>query len=617
MTDPQTNTSSVIELANYLFPYEYKHDQKAKLEELTASSYSLFSAPTGYGKSVVALVSSLAHLLQPESDIKTILVLVKTKTQIFRIMDECKTIFITARKRGFFKPLYTVPLLAKEELCVHETQPKGYIHCEHLRCRYYPKQKPLPTGSRLQQIVTTYSTQEMSSSTDLKTFLTTISKGCCPYYLLRKILTHAQIIVTTHAWLLNFSLREVLFTQLPLNPANTALIIDEVHNFTTPYKTEITFTDIFAALKVAQKYQFACQTFLEKFFEHFRIAYLDIFSQFLDSEPEPWLINQLTTAILHLQTMSTLTADDREGLAGLQALVALFRSEGNYWYYDARITKKGEKTKVLGHIQVYAPMYFQMITSFKRILLMSATLYSLSLYKVVFGLTGITFITAHLQPKTSFLAIYMNARISSRLRTRSIYLYMWQVLVTRDLHTRNPGHTIVFSPSHRYTQFLASVHTRYCPDEHIYVENTSDNNQSILTQLRAKDHELVYATFGGSFSEGVEVVDPKTKHSKITLIIFTGIPIPPPTIAQYILKYAYTVRFTAIVAKFLVDILPVYHMLLQAAGRGIRRPTDRCALVCLDYRLALIDIFPHKTIIKTNRLKYLSTQLEKFYTYQL
>ena len=83
------------------------------------------------------------------------------------------------------------------------------------------------------------------------------------------------------------------------------------------------------------------------------------------------------------------------------------------------------------------------------------------------------------------------------------------------------------------------------------------------------------------------------------MIIFTGIPHPPPTLSQQLLERRYVKRFGQRNTIFFLKWLPIYQTLLQAAGRGIRRPTDQCTIICLDYRLPGLGIFPKNISITT------------------
>lgn len=148
----------------------------------------------------------------------------------------------------------------------------------------------------------------------------------------------------------------------------------------------------------------------------------------------------------------------------------------------------------------------------------------------------------------------------------------------------------------------------------VYCEGSSNENQIILDELRTKDHELIFATFGGSFSEGIEIKDKITNKSKISLIIFCGIPVPPPTIQQKILQTKYLQRYATKIAYLFLYWLPMYQTLLQAAGRGIRSPNDFTAIICLGDRLFNLCIFSDEYMIKNNNVNTIKEKFPAFYT---
>ena len=139
-----------IKLAEKLFPYKFKNFQQKMLHHLVSQPYILWHAPTGFGKTVLALVSSLTYLLDENHTISKILVLVRMKTQIFRILDEC--VHISDHYSTLFgqlpystdmtginphtlpEELLALPLIGKEELCIYpKGQPKGHIDCAGLK----------------------------------------------------------------------------------------------------------------------------------------------------------------------------------------------------------------------------------------------------------------------------------------------------------------------------------------------------------------------------------------------------------------------------------------------------------------------------------------------------
>ena len=70
-----------------LFPYDFLYNQSEILDSLTNNPKVMLQASTGYGKTVLSLVSMLYHLLNPNPSIDRIVIFIRTKTQIFRFLD--------------------------------------------------------------------------------------------------------------------------------------------------------------------------------------------------------------------------------------------------------------------------------------------------------------------------------------------------------------------------------------------------------------------------------------------------------------------------------------------------------------------------------------------------
>ena len=118
---------------------------------------------------------------------------------------------------------------------------------------------------------------------------------------------------------------------------------------------------------------------------------------------------------------------------------------------------------------------------------------------------------------------------------------------------------------------------------------------------------------GGSFHEGIEIRNPYTGQSKISLIIIAGIPYAPPSILFKQLKIIYQSNFpNKKVTNWLLQQLPAIQTIRQASGRGIRSATDSCAIICTDKRLLGLKFFPD--FIPVPDLNTMETLLDRFYT---
>lgn len=108
-----TNISSFQRIAEDSFPFKsFKTHQHEQLQTLLQSDKVLWEAPTGLGKTVIAITSTIPYLL--DKQITKIFIFVRTKTQVYRMLDECNKIsskiFDNTQKK-----LKAVPLVAKHD----------------------------------------------------------------------------------------------------------------------------------------------------------------------------------------------------------------------------------------------------------------------------------------------------------------------------------------------------------------------------------------------------------------------------------------------------------------------------------------------------------------------
>jgi Rad3-related DNA helicase len=125
--------------------------------------------------------------------------------------------------------------------------------------------------------------------------------------------------------------------------------------------------------------------------------------------------------------------------------------------------------------------------------------------------------------------MFVDQFLTSKHSHRSNHLYSVLSQLISELHSLNPNHTLVFSASKEFSNILHNTFSQTNLETSPFLESESSENQIIVDQLKDFDHSLIFASFGGSFSEGIETKDRITKKSKITLIIFTGVPLSAPT----------------------------------------------------------------------------------------
>ncbi|OLS25623.1 MAG: ATP-dependent DNA helicase [Candidatus Heimdallarchaeota archaeon LC_3] len=615
-----------------IFPYDFKPLQEDMLDKLVQNHHVLWHAPTGFGKTVVALTSMLHYLLGSQRTIDRIIIMVRMKTQIFRILDEAFTLSsyyfsnyedLVPEKRNikdFPAEIIALPLIGKEELCVNpkvisQTMSQGQIDCKGLRCNLF-KEKP-PAGEELNELVLTYFMKDLKSTSEIKEFLTVETPALCPYYVLKAMLRKAQIVVTTHSWLLNPQLSTTLFKELSVEPDRTGIIIDEIHNFRAHQTGKITYNQMKNASMFAFRHNLDIKPFLSKLEEDFKIRPLAEIQAVIDPEDE-WNLNRIMYPINEYAGKQLPSKEDRDGLNALKILHTFLSTEGDLWYYDKEeyrdYNNRRQYYKVMKRVLAFPETILKKIASFNRIILMSGTLFPPKAYLTLYGLDEtFSLVEVPHEPRKIKYFTFSHPNISSRQKNRGLALFKVQDQLINRLHQINPNHTLVFSTSKVFTNDLSKVYSALFPNEEIFVESSSQQNQVMLEKLRLKKHELIFGTLAGSFSEGVEIKDRITEASKITMIIFTGIPHPPPTLSQQLLERRYLQRFGQRNTIFFLKWLPIYQTLLQAAGRGIRRPTDQCTIICLDYRLPGLGIFPKNNSITTTEFGDILIAVKSFY----
>ncbi|MHA2363798.1 MAG: helicase C-terminal domain-containing protein [Candidatus Hodarchaeales archaeon] len=614
-------------MAKKIFPFSFKPHQERSLEELVQHPHVLWQAPTGFGKTLLALASMLPQLLDPTHSLKKIIVFVRMKTQIFRILEEshrlgsafsdnmeeiAEVLQLPIYKNKVNIPFIALPLLGKEELCVNKVRfSKVKIDCNAIDCS--KRNLDPPSLDVINQIKNHFYFEEPRTTETIRDTIIDLpgSSSHCPYFVLKQMINNAEIIITTHAWLQNATLRSILDELILKNPSSTSIILDEVHNFKSSRIASVKINELEKVINYTN-YKLSSRKFLTELFNYIKINKRGHVPPFIQ-ENNRWYLQQLT---IDYNSLLNRIWDHNEIIPLVMNIKSFLEAMGDLWYIDLVINEKTSKLeKELIRINPFPSKIVGSLHNFNRTLFMSGTLYPVNAYKVLYNLNENYKILVVPTESMNIQHFILNIpSITSRFRNRNKRLFAILAIICLDLHSTNPGHTLVFNTSKKFTDQLYSalrcLAKRYGVKE-IFKEGTSAYSQSLLDSLRVLDHELIIATMGGGFSEGVEIKHPKTGRSLINLIIMTGIPHPPPTLENEILMKLYKIVFGSKMASVLLNYLSIYQLIQQAAGRGIRSPEDYCSIVCTDNRLISLNIWSiAKRIENINQIK---KDLKKFY----
>ncbi|MGB0653472.1 MAG: ATP-dependent DNA helicase [Thermoplasmatota archaeon] len=175
--------------------------------------------------------------------------------------------------------------------------------------------------------------------------------------------------------------------------------------------------------------------------------------------------------------------------------------------------------------------------------------------------------------------------MSTRYRERGEKLWTRIGRIIADTAASTKGNLAVFAPSYAILRDVRHAVLDQAPDKELILEEqglSKGERDAVLDQLegakRRRRGAILMGVLGGSFSEGVDF-----KDGLLSAVIVVGLPLAPPD-----LEVQATIGYLE--AKFKGRgraygyTYPAMNKVLQAMGRGIRSPTDRCAVMLLDQR---------------------------------
>ena len=609
--------SLFLKLAEESFPFKtFKTHQYDQLQALLQEDKVLWEAPTGFGKTVIAISSTIPYLL--DKQISKIFIFVRTKTQVYRILDECNKIssriFDTSHKK-----IISVPLVAKHDLCVHKRKnTMKQVDCVLLKCPLKEKKTPEQMYDKIKNKLFISNIRKTEDYISLVKEMKDLD-SYCPYYVLYPFIKNADIVITTHAWLTNSTLKAIFDKDFEFKDvSNYAIILDEVHNFRPARTIELKLSLLDEILESEVTLQ------SKKFIQQLKDYCLIHINQH-DTYVTPFLTteNHWKLQLLDQDYFSLIDSPKHylyfKEIHIISALKAFFEAIFDIWYIDQKVDEEnGKEIRNFYLVKeiVFPWKIFTNIKKAKRSIYMSGTLFPLSAYRELFDIKDFSLLAVQKKAQNIQYIINTDPRLSSEYRNRSKILFDLLAIFIYECHRVNPDHTIVFNTSKQFSQYLKQAIESYMEKKEqqfaVYIESTSASNQQMIETLRYTTNDIILASMGGSLSEGVEIKDLTTKKSKIRLVILTGIPYPPPNIENDLLDKFYKHFAGETKAELFLKDLNVYQKIQQSAGRGIRsHDIDYCAIICTDYRLQRYTIW--KDFIKTKNIQVVLGKLQSFY----
>ncbi len=542
-----------------LFPYQtLKKYQVRAIREIQGHQRVMMHAPTGFGKTIVTLVALLPYI---KKEGKQLVIFTRTKTQIFEAIFRELSLLANKRVYGF---LTAIPIITKADLCLLVENGRKFHPDICNGCNLYQKTKNIPEEEIpviLEQIPL-WKGQGMPLSS-LKRALGDFG---CPYFITRRGSLHADVIITTHAYLLNRKLRDYFLEHvLGGSTRNKVALVDEAHNFGPHVEAELSKHVVERARKIIS---------------------LKMFDELLElMTKRSGLVERIDSNELILEEYLTTSRElTHQQILTLQHVLKFLQSRGDAWI---------SQHETLYQVTPFVDEIFQFLTQFDKTVLISGTFLPLKLHATLYGTNSYHLVEIPSEYRQQCIAMLKHPSFTSKYDKRNPRSIHAQVSLIQQLHGLNPHHTLVISPSYEYMEQL--IRHGLKPD---VIEPKKGNIDLSELATLLNESRMIAAVMGGKLLEGVEIVNPQTKRSLLTLIIITGLAYPVPDhIHDYLMK-EYSRRHGPKLAKELLIHLPMFRMLQQALGRGIRAPHDYSAAVILDYRATLLKHLPSGIIFR-------------------
>ena len=566
---------------------DFLTDARKAIEE---GRHLLAHAPTGIGKTAVALVASLEFAVRAN---KLVLFLTSRQSQ-HRIAIE------TVRRIEARGPrIATVDLIAKQSMCLQESAPAYgrafHEFCDHKvksrTCAFFTRDNSAVVAAVLQR---TLHVQELVRA----------SGACavCPHKVAMDAASRANLVVCDYNYLFSEILERFL-PRLGRSLDDLVLIVDEAHNLPDRIRAhlggDLSVHDLLKAAKEARSIDGEVAHRLvgvAKAIEHFllvvrseRVARKE---ELLDLVEEGLAKGRGgSLGYTDFVEMVAFAGEDavRRGLPSALPEVAEFLTR---WREQdvgiLRLVVPGHEGKFAFRLMDPSVLSKRVFDRVHASLLMSGTLYPAEMYADLLGIDrsrreirtyGSPF------PKTNRLLL-VHPELTTLYAKRSSEMHDRIAEQIGAIATAVRGNVALFFPSYElleqaHSRFLAlRVRKRVLVERPEWTKAQRDGSIEALRVSRGDGGAVLFAVQGGSLSEGVDY-----EGNVLAAVVVVGLPLSPPNVEVEALKDYYCRKFGFAKGYDYAYVFPAVNKVLQAAGRPIRSERDRAAIILLEGRL--------------------------------
>jgi len=560
------------------FPYKKARKGQLELIEIIRNNLGrkiFLKAPTGFGKTVVALIS--------HATAEKVLYAVRTRNEMSPVIKEL-------RKLG---ENFTI-VFSAARMC--PLNPGGEIHEFWLNCKLLRSRNMCPYYLRLNLV----SDEEIlkllkESRTDDPHVLVkelVNSLGVCPFFALTRLVSKVKFTIATYPYIFREDVYETAFEDL--SRSEIYLILDEAHTVLNPQLVideELNEFDVNKAIREVKNNKLGSE--VAGYLKHLSNVIAGIKSSLLKRIPKDLVIPD-STIIMYLEdSLISLRAMKLKNIHSISELMSSTTSLSKvvkfikllslpafkaYGY----VSKDGIKT-----IKALTPQLdyvINIINDFKGALLMSGTLPSEDIIKNVL-FSNPLYLNAEevfgtIFPRHNvFYSVYSGVTSSYRERNEEMYLKYSELIESLIKFVRE-GVTLIVYPSYKFMKEVI---------KNVVTEDIPQVAEGYLTSLKdlvegLKEGKLViHAVAGGKLTEGLELRDP-SGNSLIKLVISAGVPYPQPDDFMSDFRQNLARKVCLDTAKEFTMHVQAGVKVAQALGRAVRSERDRAFMVLADRR---------------------------------
>ena len=566
---------------------EFLSDARRAVDE---GKHLLAHAPTGIGKTAVALVASLEYALRTN---RVVLFLTSRQSQ-HRIAIE------TVRRIEAKGPrIATVDLIAKQSMCLQEAAPafgRAFHEFCDLKvrsrsCSFFTRDNSAVVAAVLQR---TLHVQELVRA----------SGACrvCPHKVAMDAAARANLVVCDYNYLFS-EIRERFLPRLDRSLDEIVVVVDEAHNLPDRIRAHLGGDlSVYDVLKAAKEARFidgelshrlaGVAKSMERFLLPLRSERLARKEEFLDAVEEglragrggPFGYADLVETI-------RFSGDDavRRGVpTSLPTVAEFFARWRDHDEGILRLVVPGHDGKFAFRLMDPSVLSRPVFDGVHASLLMSGTLFPTAMYADLLGIDPsrqvLRTYTSPFPAANRLLLVHPHVTTLYTKRTHSMH-----ELVAREiasLATCADGNVAAFFPSYELLAEaegrirLHRLHKKILVEQPGWTKSQRDGALEVLRLARSEGGALLLGVQGGSLSEGVDYHD-----NLLAAVVVVGLPLSPPNVEVEALKDYYSRKFGYAKGYDYAYVFPAMNKVLQAAGRPIRSETDRAAIVLLEGRL--------------------------------